>query len=200
MAPRGAGGEPPKKQLKLGKAPPETPKAAKGQLRKQDNPKKDDPKNQKDEPMPEVIEEGAAGTDAVKLELARDGEEEAASGAADLVKAGSAGSQDAASGLDLVKVGSGSAESQDAASCADLVEAGSGSAGSRDAASGAADPAIKLEPAATEEVMGWSLAKVLEMDSLSHQTEFIRRWSINMKKASTQHCCSFYDSIRKVRT
>ena len=125
MAPRGAGGEPPKKQLKLGEAPPETPKAAKGQLRKQDSP-------QKDEPMPEVIEEGAAGTDAVKLELARDGEEEAASGAADLVKAGSAGSQDAASGADLVK-------------------AGSGSAGSQGAASGAADPAIKLEPASTDE-------------------------------------------------
>ena len=181
MAPRTRSGESAKKQLKLSHTVSKEP-PPKGQTTQKGNPKKDDPKNQKDEPMPEVIEEGAAGTDAVKLELARDGEEEAASGAADLVKAGSAGSQDAASGLDLVKAGSGSAESQDAASCADLVEAGSGSAGSRDAASGAADPAIKLEPAATEEVMGWSLAKVLEMDSIAHQVEFIRRWSINMKK------------------
>ena len=162
MPPRTRGGESARKQQKLGdtvsKPPPEIPKQT-GQTTLEDNPKKDDPKNQEDEPMP-----AAAGADAVKLEPARDGEEEAASGA------------------DLVKAGSGSAESQDAASGADLVKAGSGSAGSQDAASGAAHPVIKVEPAATEEVMGWSLAQVLEMDSLAHQAEFIRRWSINIKK------------------
>ena len=167
MAPRTRSGESAKKQLKLSHTVSKEP-PPKGQTTQKGNPKKDDPKNQKDEPIPpaaagdipkkddpknqedEPMQPAAAGAEAgpVKLEPARDGEEEAASGrGADLATADSVdvGSQDAASGADPEVDNAGS---QDAVG-ADLVKAGSGSAGSQDAAPGAADPVIKVEPAAT---------------------------------------------------